>query len=427
MRARVGRVRVLDDRERWLSWWDGRVRSLVFDLLVALLCSVGIVRGTAVPAALTICAVVATGLGLLVRRRYPGVALATGVAVLAVGAAPLPASIGLYTFARRRGPCRLLWLAGAVTVAGQVAAEIVLVQQGGHGYPVLLAIAVKGAVYCCPAMLGLWLHQRQVLMAAARERIERAERERELLAERAVADERRRVAREMHDIVAHRASVMALQAGALTVQARDERTAETAEIIRQNSAQALTELRGMLRVLRDTGGADHHGADSGGVPAVRSIETLVSDAVAAGSVVRLDMPEVLPETSEAVGRAAYRVVQEALTNASKHAPHAPVRVDVAAVDGDLAITVCNDPGRGSAAVTAGSGYGLLGMRERVALVEGDLEHGPTVSGGYRVRVVLPALDSDSHGACREVGSAASGETGHRGQPRGVGDVSDQVC
>src|SRR5699024_2119904 len=109
-----------------------------------------------------------------------------------------------------------------------------------------------------------------------RERIERAEREQELLADRAVSDERRRIAREMHDVVAHRASVMTLQAGALAVRATDERTAETAEVIRQNSAKALSELREMLQVLRDAGGdVVEGGAGTSGGPSVGDIEPLV--------------------------------------------------------------------------------------------------------------------------------------------------------
>ncbi|MEV0056962.1 histidine kinase [Saccharopolyspora shandongensis] len=370
------------DRERLLSWWDGKVRSLLLDLAVALLFGAGPIVEADSPWA--VCVILAAGLGLLVRRRFPGAAVAPAVAVVAFGLSPLPASIALYTFARRHGPGRSLWFVCSVTIAAEVAAEMVQ-QQGWHGFPMLLGIAVKSVFYGAPAMLGLWLHQRQVLLSVAHERIERAERERALLAERAVVEERRRIARELHDVIAHRASVMSLQAGALTMHARDQTTADTAEVIRDNSAKALTELRGMLRVLRD--GPSGHDGDLVEVPTVRDIAELVRDSVEAGSTVRLTMPEELPETSGTTGRAAYRVVQEALTNAARHAPDAAVRVDVEAGD-DLVITVANGPGR-KAGTTAGFGYGLLGMRERVALADGSLQAGPSADGGYRVAAVLP--------------------------------------
>lgn len=389
-------MRFLDDRGRWLSWWDGRVRSLLFDLVVALLCSVGLVE-VASASPLVICALVGAGMGILVRRRFPAAAVVGGLAVLGATSAPLPASIALYTFARRRGPCLALWCAGILTVPYQVTVEIIDQSAEWAALTTSLAIAVKSAFYSVPLLLGLWLYQRHVTVVAARERIERAERERELLAEREVTNERRRIAREMHDVVAHRASVMTLQAGALTVRAQDERTSETAEIIRQNSAKALTELRGMLHVLRDSSSAaGQHSDDHASAPTVRAIESLVRDATEAGSTVDLQMPDVLPEISDAIGRAAYRVVQEALTNTAKHAPHAAVRIDVEVAGDDLVLTISNDRGRPADAVAvSGSGHGLLGMRERVAFTGGSLEAGPTGSSAYRVRAVLPLRASES--------------------------------
>nr|WP_228046895.1 sensor histidine kinase [Saccharopolyspora sp. HNM0983] len=362
---------------------------MLFDLVIALLLSTGPVTNGTPVTPLMIWATIGATAGLLLRRRFPEVAIVAGLAALLVTASPLPALVALYTLARRRGPGLVLWCAGGLTVVCLVVAEIV-VQEVWFGFPVLLGVAVKAALYSVPLMLGLWLHQRAASLTATRERIDRAEREQALLAERAVTEERRRIAREMHDVVAHRASVMTLQAGALSVRAPDERTAETAEIIRQNSAKALTELREMLQVLRDTGNdEDDGGAGARSGPSVGGVASLVRETADAGTEVSLRMPDVPPETSPAVGRAAYRVVQEALTNAAKHAAGAPVRVDVEVADEQLVLTVDNDRGTESGAAATGSGYGLLGMRERAAFVGGALETGPTGSGGYRVRAVLP--------------------------------------
>ena len=368
------------DRERLLSWWDGKVHHLLIDLVVALMFS-GVLSERASPWEFGL-AVVA-GLALLVRRRFPLVAVAASLPPVVFAAYPPPSWLALYTYARRHGATRSTWVVGFVIIGTGVGSEIIG-QTGWVGFPMLVGIAVKSALYCVPGMLGLWLQQRQVLMAATRERIERAERERALLAERAVGEERRRIARELHDVIAHRASVMSLQAGALTVHAKDEATADTAEIIRDNSAKALTELRGMLRVLRE-GPSELTEA-----PAVQDIADLVRDAAETGTPVRLTMSDGLPETSGTTGRAAYRVVQEALTNAARHAPGAAVTVVVEAGD-DLTITVANGPSRPSP--TSGTGYGLLGMRERVALAGGALEAGPTADGGFRVAAVLPLPES----------------------------------
>ncbi|GAB3672860.1 sensor histidine kinase [Saccharopolyspora tripterygii] len=373
-------MRHLLDRERLLSWWDGKVHRLLIDLAVALLFS-GLFADDPTPWEIGL-AVVA-GLGMLVRRRFPLIAVATSIPALVFVPTPPPSWVALYTYARHHGATRATWIVGFVIIGIGVGSEIIG-QNGWVGFPMLVGIAVKSALYCVPVMLGLWLQQRQVLMTATRERIDRAERERALLAERAVGEERRRIARELHDVIAHRASVMTLQAGALTVHAKDETTADTAEIIRDNSAKALTELRGMLRVLRE-GPSEVTEA-----PAVHDITELVRDAAETGTRVRLTMPDDLPETSSTTGRAAYRVVQEALTNAARHAPEAAVTVVVEGGEG-LTVTVANGPSRPSP--SSGAGYGLLGMRERVGLAGGSLEAGPTSEGGFRVTAVLPLPES----------------------------------
>ncbi|QUH05003.1 sensor histidine kinase [Saccharopolyspora erythraea] len=383
-----GAVRFLDHLRARLSWWDGRIRSLLFDLVAA----VFTVRfGVDFDTALTVpnvCLMIGAALAFLLRRRFPWLPVVATAAMATFTGPAVAASVAVYTMARRRGPSTQLWIA-----AGLLTAVLILHtyynQPPSNVYVFVISVAVAVGV---AMLLGLWVFQRKMLLVTFRERAEQAERERDLLAERAVAAERRRIAREMHDVVAHRCSVISLQAGALTLTAPDERTGEVAEVIRKTSATALTELRSMLRVLREDEN-DGPGETSGELandPTLSSIRRLVADSVESGENIRLDFPDQLPETSSEIGRAAYRVVQESLTNAAKHAPHAAVHVEVAADDGEVVVTVSNrrSPGTGSDAVP-GSGYGLIGMRERVTLAGGALRTGWAEDGGYRVRAVFP--------------------------------------
>ncbi|WP_406692470.1 histidine kinase [Saccharopolyspora sp. ID03-671] len=368
-------MRHLLDHERLLSWWDGKVHHLLIDVAVAL-CFCGLFREFDSPWVFLLH--LAGLFAMVVRRRFPLALAAVSIALL-VFAQYLPVAwVALYTCARRYGASRTTWITGVVIITVGVGSNFVR-YPGWDGFASVLSIGVNAALFTVPGMLGLWLQQRQVLVAATRERIERAERERALRAERAVGDERRRIARELHDVIAHRASVLSLQAGALTMHAKDQRTAETAEIIRDNSAKALTELRGMLRVLREGP------SEIAEAPTAGDIAELVREN---GPGVRLSIPDELPETSGTTGRAAYRVVQEALTNAARHAPDADVSVVVEAGDA-LSVTVTNGPSTQPPA--SGAGYGLLGMRERVALAGGTLETGPTGDGGFRVAAVLPKV------------------------------------
>ncbi|WP_190819979.1 sensor histidine kinase [Saccharopolyspora pogona] len=228
---------------------------------------------------------------------------------------------------------------------------------------VMLSVAV-------PLLLGLWVFGRQRVLADYRERAEQVERERELLAERAVGAQRREIAREMHDVVAHRIGVVSRHTEALAANAVDERSAELAEIIRSTSAIAMSELHDMLRALRHDAEAEPAAASTTG------IADLVDGAVRSGANVRLTMPDPVPDVPPVVGRTTYRVVQEALTNAAKHAPHAAVQVTVREDGDDLTLTVTNRRSpRAHAVALPSSGLGLVGMRERVALTGGKLHTG----------------------------------------------------
>ncbi|MEU5994299.1 histidine kinase [Spirillospora sp. NPDC047418] len=241
------------------------------------------------------------------------------------------------------------------------------------------------AVVAGGALLGLYAAARRRVLQALTERAERAERERHLLAERARAQERARLAAEMHDVVAHRVTLMVLQAGALRVRAPDEPTRAAAEELRGTGCQALEELRDVIGLLR---------RDPGDAPAepLPDLSALVAESAAVGVPVELAEHGDPPSASPAVGRTAYRIVQEALTNARKHAPGAAVHVDVRYGTGGVALSVRNAaPVRQPDAELAasGSGTGLAGLRERVELIGGTFTAGPH-EGGFRVRASLPA-------------------------------------
>lgn len=363
--------------------WGGGPRTVLLDFVVAGLVAWGGVSETKVPhwpAALA----VAIFLALLVRRRWPLATVVVCCGVMLAGANLLPAFVALYTQAARRGPRRWTWLAVVLTIlALGHQADVHWVTDWKY---VLLAVSV---FVLLPLFAGFWMYQRANLLDALRGRAEQAERERDLLAERAVTAERRRIAGEMHDVVAHRVSVIALQAGALTMICEDERASEAAEVIRTNSTAALSELRDVLRVLRT------EDTEAAPPPGLGGIRQLVAGARSAGVAVELDLPDVLPEASAAIERAAYRVTQEALTNATKHAPGAPVRIVVGARGTGLLVEVTNDRPAAPGSALPGSGYGLVGMRERVELAGGTVHTGPTADGGYRVQASFPRRQDET--------------------------------
>ncbi|MGV9368080.1 sensor histidine kinase [Amycolatopsis sp. NPDC003731] len=367
--------------KRWLSWWDGRLLLLALDVAVAAAVIVVSLTGgdpRDPHPALYVPAVVVSGLALLARRRWPFLVLLVAVACMPAGVTLIPLMVAQYSVAARHGVSVVTGV--AVVVAG-IAGNVVPVLRDPGSFT--LVVVVLGTFVLGPVLAGLWMHQRAALLAVLRERADEAERTRTLLADRAVFAERRRIAREMHDVVAHRVTAVALQAGALSLRAPDEETEQAAETIRATSALALDELRGILRVLRDDAPAEDAGP---GVLA--SLEHLVEGVAASGARVELALPDPLPVVPGDVGRAVYRVVQESLTNAGKHAPHAAVGVRLAVTGDRLAVEVTNRLTPHGSAVP-GSGYGLVGMRERVELAGGDLETGPTGDGRFRVLARFP--------------------------------------
>jgi len=235
-------------------------------------------------------------------------------------------------------------------------------------------------------LLALYFTARHEVLQGLRERAERAEQERYLLAEQARAEERARLAGEMHDVVTHRVSLMVLQAGALGVTATDEATRQAAEELRAAGCQALDELRDLVGILRTE-------SDSDQTPSVSGLPALIAESAAAGTAAELAEDGDPALASPVVGRTVYRIVREALTNARKHAPGAPVLVQVGYREQQVTVAVSNGPATQSAdreLSATGSGLGLAGLRQRVELVHGTLRAGPAPDGGFRVEAVLPA-------------------------------------
>ncbi|MEU4625931.1 histidine kinase [Actinoplanes sp. NPDC023801] len=243
-----------------------------------------------------------------------------------------------------------------------------------------------------PALLGLWAAGRQRLLLALAERAERAERERHLLAAQARAEERAGLAREMHDVVTHRVTLMVLQAGALGMSAVDEDTRKIAEELRTAGCQALEELRDLVGVLRAPAGERATARPEPAPVAVPDLSELLAQSRSVGVAVEMVEEGVPVAVSPVVGRTAYRLVQEALTNVRKHAPGATVVVELhySADRIRLSVTDTGPAGTTDPALAAtGSGSGLTGLRQRVELVRGELTTGPRPGGGYRVAANLP--------------------------------------
>ncbi|MER7579861.1 histidine kinase [Kitasatospora sp. NPDC097691] len=240
-----------------------------------------------------------------------------------------------------------------------------------------------------PAATGLLARTRRELAARLDELTRGQERESRLLAERVLISERGRLAREMHDVVSHQVSLISIQAGALQVSTADPAAVTTARTIRELSVRTLEELRQMVGVLRGTGGVPD--APLAPQPRLADLPRLIEESGLAADAELNPGDRPWPE---AVQRAAYRTVQEALTNITKYAPEATVHVKVRAKGRRLRVEVRNDaPPVYPAETLPGGGHGLVGLRERAQLLGGTLTAGPTQDGGFEVRAELPAARS----------------------------------
>lgn len=321
------------------------------------------------------------------RRRWPlGVALAT----LLVGTFSIAATgagmIALFSLAVRRS-LRPVLLVAALWVPVAVVCAIALGRTdiaSVVGWTLLLVIAAVA--------WGMFVGARRQLLFTLRERAERAEADQLVHADGARMAERTRIAREMHDVLAHRISLMALHAGALEVRPDlpPAEVRESAELLRSTARQALEELRGVIGVLREQPGQEP--APTAPQPTLADLPRLVEETRRAGVRIALEMGVEQPAAAPGgLGRDAYRIVQEALTNIAKHARGTEGRVRVSGAPGrGLHVSVSNRlPVRVQVGpALPGAGAGLLGLQERVTLAGGVLVHGPDGAGNFVVEADL---------------------------------------
>ncbi|GAA2580370.1 histidine kinase [Actinomadura fulvescens] len=377
-------------RNWWSALWPTR-RSRALDLSLA--------AGTAVfdgvwlwfapqdfwlPAPVVSISSAILALGLVVRRRHP------------VGLALFMAVFGTLAGAGGLAPLIILYSLGAYAASRRTAIVITVVgylcflafpgpTAGGESF---LALVTFGAAFTAlPLVLGLYMGARKQLIASLQERTRRLEREVHLLAEKARAEERTRIAREMHDVVANRVSVMVVHAGALrAVAVRDpERAAETAAVIGDMGRQALDELRQVIGVLRQGEQALPQSS-----PTLDDLRALVGQSTSAGLNADLRVHGEVRPMPPAIGRTVYRLVQESLTNVHKHAGDADTKIGLLLLPEAVEVEIENAPpnGRPQHGLPSG-GNGLVGLRERVVALGGTFDAGPCENGGYAVRARLP--------------------------------------
>ncbi|WP_345626878.1 sensor histidine kinase [Rugosimonospora acidiphila] len=328
-------------------------------------------------------------LALLLRRRWP---LALAALVVPLGAVSIMAS-GAILGAVFGLALRRRFTVAAGFAAGYLAtAPVYLLLQREPRFSLWTDVVVRGVLATAAVGWGLYARERQVLIRHLGERAARAEAEQAGRIARARRDERDQIAREMHDVLAHRLSMISLHAGALELHpAVSADVHDAAGVIRAGAHEALEELRAVIGVLRHGAGDEPEPPQ----PGLEEVGDLVADARRCGNEVGFDdrlADAGVPSPPGATGRVAYRVVQEALTNARKHAPGSPVSLVVDGGPGDgLRIEVSNPASASAAAGSVpGSGLGLVGLAERVELAGGRLAHG-MAAGRFRLEVRLPWL------------------------------------
>jgi signal transduction histidine kinase len=323
------------------------------------------------------------------RRRWP-VAIALGLAVLGTfsdmaGGAVL---FALFTVAvHRRWPTVLV-----VSAANVVSFAVYITVRPVAGVPTWIFAVIGLVLTAAVVAWGMFVRARRQLVQSLRDRADRAEAEQRLRVAQAQQLERTRIAREMHDVLAHRLSLLSMHAGALEFRpdAPPAEVARAAGVVRASARQALEDLREVIGVLRD---APDGPSSTHPQPTLADLPALLEESRAAGLRIRaeLDVPDAAA-VPPALGRNAYRVVQEALTNVRKHAPGAVATVRVGGAPGTGLTIVVRNPrsaGEEHAAPLPSAGTGLVGLGERIGLAGGRLEHGWTGDGDFLLSAWLP--------------------------------------
>ncbi|MFE2935268.1 sensor histidine kinase [Streptomyces sp. NPDC059278] len=367
--------------------------------------------GTRPPAVSGVLLMVAGAVALIWRRRSPLVVLAVtaGLTVVELVKSDPPAPVVMATVialctvaARTDRPTT--WRVGLLTVAVLTASAMLFGAAPWYSQENFGVFAWTGLA--CAA--GDAVRSRRAFVDAIRERADRAERTREEEARRRVAEERLRIARDLHDVVAHHIALVNVQAGvaAHVMDKRPDQAKEALAHVREASRSALDELRATVGLLRQSGDP---AAPTEPAPGLAVLDALVDTVRRAGLPVDVVCTDRRPPLPAAVDLAAYRVIQEALTNVRKHAgPGARAEVSVVRVGATTEVTVIDNGFGGGGSNGDGGGHGLLGMRERVTALGGTLTAGPRYGGGFRVHAILPV----------------EARTGESGEPGAVGRTGE---
>ncbi|MEU3095391.1 sensor histidine kinase [Streptomyces sp. NPDC006967] len=393
--------RLYDFLRRHPTWVDGFWAVVLFGISLLSGVAAEDSRGTDLPV-LTVPVMLLLSLVVALRRRVPErmlvLALAVGVGQLIADVATVPADFALLVIVYTVAAVGARWYSRLALTAGLCAAPLAQWRWPSEetGTAGNLALMVLQTVpFALAWVLGDSIRTRRAYFAQLEERAARLEKERAAQAKVAVAAERARIARELHDVVAHNVSVMVVQAdgAAYVLDAAPDQAKKALETISSTGRQALAEMRRLLGVLRT--GEHQEAGEYVPQPDVRQIEDLVGECRGSGLPVDFKVegtPRPLPSGVELT---AYRIVQEALTNARKHGgPGVGASVRLVYFDDGLGLLV-EDDGKGAPHELYeeggfdGQGHGLIGMRERVGMVGGTLDAGPRPGGGFRISVLLP--------------------------------------
>src|SRR6478672_7812891 len=315
-----------------------------------------------------------------VRRRHPA---AAGIAAVLIADI-----VAIVWTPPNTVSCGIAWLCSLYALTVWTTARLFAIGATVMALPTLVAVAIrgepKGGVPFTVITLVVMVLARRVVGDRER-RVQIAERERDLVAREAVVEERARIARELHDVIAHHVSMIVLQAGAerRLLDGANTSTQEVLATVERTGRSALTEMRRLLGMLRTD--ADEPLTPQ---PGLKDVPTLARQLREAGLPVELHIEGELRELPVGIELSAYRIVQEALTNALKHAGDAKASVNIRYGSDSLELEIADD-GPGTSTPMPSGGHGLLGMRERVALYGGRLDAGRRPSGGFVVRVLLP--------------------------------------